>query len=150
MDRFEVFAGSVLELNRYLQKIKDMEMRSFGLRGNHVMSLQYLGRNPAGLTATELTDACKEDKAAISRTITQLIEKGYVYRESDENKRAYRTKLFLTEKGKELVQLLDRRIDFALTRGGKGLTDEQRRVFYTTLDMIIDNLSRYDPDEFTP
>ena len=150
MDRFEVFAGSVLELNRYLQKIKDMEMRSFGLRGNHVMSLHYLGRNPAGLTATELTDACKEDKAAISRTITQLIEKGYVYQESDENKRAYRTKLFLTEKGKELVQLLDRRIDFALTRGGKGLTDEQRRVFYTTLDMIIDNLSRYDPDEFTP
>ena len=150
MDRFELFASSILELNRYLQKIKDMEMRSFGLKGNHVMSLYYLSRNPQGLTATELTEACKEDKAAISRTITQLVEKGYVCRESDENKRAYRTKLFLTDQGKELVQLVDRRIDFALTRGGNGLTDEQRRIFYSTMDMILDNLSHYNPNELNP
>ena len=146
MDRFKVFAGSILELNRYLQKIKDMEMRALGLRGSHVMPLYCLGKNPDGLTATELTDACKEDKAAISRTVAQLIEQGYVYREHSDKKRTYRTKLYLTDSGKELVTAIDRRIDAALTSGRKGLTQEQRDNFYATMDIIIENLACYCPD----
>ena len=38
-DRFETFAGSIVELNRYLQKIKDIEMKKFGLRASHTMCL---------------------------------------------------------------------------------------------------------------
>lgn len=143
MDRFEVFTGSVLELNRYLQKLKDLEMKPFGLRANHVMCLYHLGKNPDGLTATELTEACKEDKAAISRCLTQLIEKDLVYREEPMAKRAYRTKLRLTQSGADLVQTIDRRIDAALTRGSHGLTDAQRENFYTTIDTIIENLASY-------
>ena len=41
--RFELFAGNVLELNRCLQKIKDFEMKQYGLRANHVMVMRYLG-----------------------------------------------------------------------------------------------------------
>lgn len=143
MDRFEAFTGSILELNRYLQKIKDLEMRPYGLRANHVMCLYYLGKNPSGLTVTELTDTCKEDKAAISRCTAQLIEKRLIYRDSDETKRAYRTKLYLTDQGKEMVQTIDRRIDAALTSGSSGLTQEQRDIFYQTMNMIIENLSNY-------
>ena len=36
-NRFEKFSIAVLELNRYLQKIKDQEMRKFGLRSAHTM-----------------------------------------------------------------------------------------------------------------
>lgn len=143
MDRFEVFTGSILELNRYLQKIKDREMKPFGLRANHVMCLYHLGKNPEGLTATELTEACREDKAAVSRCLAQLVEQGYVCGVFPEHKRSYRTKLHLTESGKELVQSIDRRIDAALTKGGSGLTDEQRSVFYSTMELIIRNLADY-------
>lgn len=143
MDRFEVFAGSIMELNRYLQKIKDMEMKPLGLRANHVMCLYHLGKNPLGLTATELTEACREDKAAISRCLAQLIERGLVAGNFPEHKRSYRTKLFLTEEGRSLVQTIDRKIDAALTSGGNGLTQEQRENFYATMDLIINNLSRY-------
>ena len=66
-NRFETFSGSIVQLNRCLQKIKDLEMRRLGLRANHAMCLYYLGRHPEGLTATQLTDLCREDKAAISR-----------------------------------------------------------------------------------
>lgn len=143
MDRFETFAVSILELNRYLQKIKDMEMRTYGLRGNHVMCLYYLGKNNNGLTATELTEVCREDKAAISRSLAQLIELGYIYRNQDEQKRSYRSKLFLTEKGKELVTAIDQKIDSILTQGSHGLTPEQRNIFYSTMNIIIQNLSEY-------
>ena len=30
--RFETFSLSILELNRYLQKIKELEMKQFGLK----------------------------------------------------------------------------------------------------------------------
>lgn len=143
MDRFEAFTGSILELNRYLQKLKEIEMKPYGLKANHVMCLYYLGRNPDGLTATELTEVCKEDKAAISRSLAQLLEKGLVTGNFPEHKRSYRTKLFLTDAGREMVMTIDRRIDAALTSGSEGLTQEQREAFYAALEIIIRNLSRY-------
>ena len=43
--RFETFSLSILELNRYLQKIKELEMKQFGLKANHTMCLYYLGQH---------------------------------------------------------------------------------------------------------
>lgn len=143
MDRFEMFTGSVMELNRYLQKLKEIEMKAFGLRAGHVMCLYQLGKNPGGLTATELSENCREDKAAVSRCIAQLTEKGYVSGDYQEGKRSYRTKLYLTDSGRELVKSIDRRVDAALTNGSIGLTQQQRDCFYETMEMIIQNLSRY-------
>ena len=50
--RFETFSLSILELNRYLQKIKELEMKQFGLKASHTMCLYYLGQHPEGLTRT--------------------------------------------------------------------------------------------------
>ena len=149
MERFAMFSGSILELNRHFQKVKDAEMRALGLRGSHVMPLYYLGRSPDGLTITELAEVCKEDKAAISRAITELTEKGYVYRKVEEPRRVYRAKLCLTEAGERLVQYVYTRIDFALTRGSQGLSEEQRRVFYSTVELILKNLSDYNDPKST-
>ena len=143
MDRFEAFTGSILELNRYLQKIKDMEMKPFGLRAGHVMCLYYLGKNPGGLTATELTEACREDKAAISRSVNYLVERKLIRGDFMEHKRSYRTKLYLTDSGKELVETIDRRIDAAMTQGGSGLSEAQRKNFYEAMEIIIKNLAQY-------
>lgn len=146
MDRFETFTGSILELNRCLQRIKDMEMRPFGLRSNHVMCLYHLGKNPEGLTVTQLADCCREDKGAVSRCISQLLRRGLVCGDFPESKRSYRTKLRLTEEGWELVSQLYARVDAAMAGGGDGLTEEQRSTLYTVLETIINNLSRYIED----
>ena len=69
MDRFETFTGSILELNRYLQKLKDIEMKPFGLRANHVMCLYHLGKNPQGLTVTQMAEACKEVRASFEKRL---------------------------------------------------------------------------------
>lgn len=143
MDRFETFTGSILELNRYLQRLKDIEMKPFGLRANHVMCLYYLGKNPDGLTVTQLAETCKEDKAAVSRCLAQLVERELVCGNFPENKRSYRTKLFLTESGRELVQHIYHRVDAAMVGGSNGLTDEQRDNLYAAMEIIISNLARY-------
>ena len=143
MDRFETFTGSILELNRCVQKLKDLEMKPFGLRANHVMCLYYLGKNPQGLTVTELAEICREDKAAVSRCVSQLVSRGYVSGNFPENKRSYRTKLSLTASGRELVEAIYRKVDAAMVGGGSGLTDAQRENLYASMELIIRNLSRY-------
>ncbi len=142
-NRFKAFAGYVVELGRDLQKIKDIEMKKFGLRANHAMCLFYLGQNADGLTAAQLTKLCKEDKAAISRCLNQLAEKGLITSEIPTDKRSYRTINYLTNSGKELTAKMNDRIESAITNGGKGLTTEQRTAFYQSLEIISNNLSEY-------
>lgn len=146
MNRFETFTGSVLELNRYLQKLKEIEMKPFGLRASHMMCLYHLGKNPQGLTVSQVAQACKEDKAAVSRCLAQLVERGLVWGDFPESKRSYRTKLMLTDSGRELAQKVYQKIDDAMIGGGSGLTQEQREHFYTAMEIIITNLSRYIAD----
>ena len=143
MDRFETFTGSILGLNRYLQKLKDIEMKPFGLRANHVMCLYYLGKNPQGLTVTEVAEVCREDKAAVSRCLSELVGRGFVGGDFPENKRSYRTRLTLTEAGQELVEKIYQRVDAAMIGGGSGLMDDQRDNLYAAMELIIKNLSRY-------
>lgn len=142
-NRFETFAGSVLELNRCIQKIKEAEMRKFGLKAGHTMCLYYLGQHPEGLSSAQLTGLCKEDKAAVSRCLGQLSEKELVFCDLPENKRSYRTLHFLTGKGKAIVCQINERIESALCFGGSGLTEQQRAVFYEAMGVILGNLSRY-------
>ena len=143
MNRFETFTGSILELNRYLQKIKELEMKPLGLKPGHVMCLYYLGKSSQGLTVTELAEACKEDKAAVSRCVSDLVQRGLAGGDFPENKRSYRTKLTLTPEGRALTQQVNQRIDQAVIGGGEGLTEQQRQTLYTALNIIIDNLARY-------
>ena len=142
-DRFEKFALTISQINRYVQKIKTMEMTDLGLKGNHTMCLYYLGKNSGGLTSSELCTLCKEDKAAISRTIAELENLGFVEADNTEGKREYRTKLHLTKKGEDAACMLDTKIKNALDIGGRGLTEQQREAFYSTLDTIAENLENY-------
>ncbi len=142
--RFETFSLSILELNRYLQKIKELEMKQFGLKASHTMCLYYLGQHPEGLTATQLTELCKEDKAAVSRCLSQLSDRQLVVCEQPaDHKRSYRSRYMLTVQGRSVVSGIQTRIKEALSYGGRGLTEERRRDFYGTLAIISENLSDY-------
>ena len=95
------------------------------------------------LTATQLTELCKEDKAAISRTLSQLSSKGLVSCELPEHKRSYRTLYYLTEEGNTVVKKISSRIYSALAHGGDGMTEEQRLNLYDSLERISHNLEQY-------
>lgn len=85
-DRFETFTTTITQINRCIQKIKSHEIGSWGLKGTHVMCLYSLGKKPEGLTAAQLSKVCGEDKAAVSRTISELTEKNFVTSDTDTEK----------------------------------------------------------------
>ncbi|MBQ8393781.1 MAG: winged helix-turn-helix transcriptional regulator [Clostridia bacterium] len=137
--RFKEFTRNISLAYKYLIKIKSFGIKEFGLKGSHVMCLFYIGESENGLTATELCKLCCEDKAAVSKALSALSENGYVSLENSENKK-YRSTYFLTESGMQVVDRVKDKIFSAVSEGGHGLTEEEREVFYSALQRIVDNL----------
>ena len=135
--RFDAFVSGITSCYKYIQRIKSMEMTEFGLKGTHVMCLYYLRQNPAGLTASQLCGLCAEDKAAISRTVSELKSRGYI---TTLSQKAYRAMLTLTAAGQEVARKFDQLIESWVTAGGDGLTEEERSDFYKSLSSIAENL----------
>lgn len=136
--RFEDFVTGITVCYKYIQRIKSLEMTEFGLKGTHVMCLYFLHHHVEGLTAAQLCQLCAEDKAAVSRTLAALQEKGFIVT----GEKKYRAALRLTETGEAVAQRVDALIERWVDCGGDGLTDEERAVFYSALDHIAGNLRK--------
>ena len=137
--RFKEFRKIISLAYKYIIKLKSAAIRDYGLKGSHVMCLFYIGESDDGLTATKLCKLCGEDKAAISKALAALVELGYVELENDENKK-YRSKYYLTKSGKAVKKDIDDKIIGVVSGGGEGLTEQERTIFYSTLQRIVDNL----------
>lgn len=136
---FENFTITILKLNKLVQKIKNFEMQEFGLKTIHVMCVYYLNSHQGDLTASELSKLTLEDKAAISRALKLLQEKGYA--SYDPNK--YNSVIRLTEEGKEFASVICKKADAAVEAGSYDFSEDERKSFYIQLKTIADNLESY-------
>lgn len=136
LDRFEQFSACISDIYWMIQKIEREEMDTYGLKGPHVQCLVAMSRHPEGVTAARLSTLCEKDKAAISRTVAQLVQQGLVVRPNS----GYRALLRLSEEGVNVARQVKQKINLAVNRAGKGLTDTDRKVFYAALCRIADNL----------
>ena len=137
--RFEQFCASVFSIYRSIQKIERVEMEKYGLKGPHAQCLLAMSRYPEGITSSRLCVVCDKDKAAISRTVAELEREGLVERSLKGSNR-YRALLKLTPQGKAAAEHVDKRAKLAVEKAGEGMTDEQRAIFYTVLDLIAGHL----------
>ena len=139
ISRYELFASSVACIYRYIQKIERVEMAKYGLKGPHAQCLLAMNRYPEGITAARLCEICDKDKAAISRTVTELEQADMISREIPGGKR-YRSCLKLTSKGIEATQAVTERVSLAVEQAGAGLDEDNRQIFYSVLGLIAGNL----------
>ena len=137
--RFETFVMAIASISRSLQKLKSAEMADLGLKGNHVMCLYQLQQNDQGLTATQLSEFCEEDKAAISRTVADLREQGLVSILEDGSKR-YGRRIRLTDRGRQVSEVMDEKIISAVKAATQGYSDQEREVFIRVLLLVDENL----------
>lgn len=139
IQRFELFCTSAFSIFRSIQKIERIEMEKFGLKGPHAQCLLTMSRFPEGITAAKICSFCDKDKAAISRTVSELEDAGMLIRTCNDGKR-YRSVLTLTDAGREAAAQVAERAKRAVERAGSGLSNEERAVFYKALGMIAGNL----------
>ena len=137
--RYELLSSSISCMYHDIQKIERMEMAKFGLKGPHAQCLLTMSHYPEGITAARLCEICEKDKAAISRTVTELEQAGLVLR-TERNGNRYRAQLTLTQAGREAADSVSRKAQQAVELAGAGLEDAQREVFYRVLALIAGNL----------
>lgn len=137
LSRYEQFSAAISCIYRDIQKIERDEMETYGFKGAFAQYLMVMRHYPQGLTAAQICEACDKDKAAVSRTMSEMEQKGLVSRDCGNG---YRAKLRLTEAGREAARFVGRQATVAVDLAGKGLTDDDRKVFYAALDLIAANL----------
>lgn len=137
IQRFQDFVTGITVCYKYIQRIKNAEMTEFGLKGIHVSCLFHLHSNPDGLTSAQLCTLCCEDKATISRIVSDLRKQGYIEQGEGKN---YRAPLYLTAAGAQIAEKMIPLIESWVSVGGEGLTEQQREAFYNSLSMIAGNL----------
>lgn len=137
--RFEQFCTAVSMIHHSIQKIQRVEMTKYGLKGPHAQCLLIMARYPEGITAARLCEVCDKDKAAVSRMMVELEEKGMISRESSCGSR-YRMPLKLTELGEKAAEHVEQRAKQAVEEASAGITEQQREIMYAALDLIAGNL----------
>ena len=143
--RFEVFTLALSEIMSNWNKIATDELRPYGLKGGYVVYLIALFKAPAGLTAANLSQMCNRDKAEVSRAIKAFEEKGFVTR-TNTTVTNYRAIIALTKKGREVTHALRERVKLVVEKGGEGLGDNEREIFYNALETISENLKKISKD----
>ena len=144
-DLYTNFTISILRLNKLVQKIKANEIRKLGLKPIHVSCGYYLNNNPQGLTAKELCELSLEDKAAISRALKTLQEKGYVKYVSHGRNEIVQ----LTDEGKKIAGHICEKVSMAVSTCRISLTDGERKFLYNALNDIADSLESYHKNTIT-
>lgn len=139
LGRYELFSASIFRLYRDIQRLQREEMEKYGLKGALAHYLTILVRFPEGVTAARLGEICDKDKAAISRAVAEMEQKGLLRRQLSGDS-GYRALLVLTEEGKVAADYVARRAEKAVEAAGGELTEEERRVMYTALGQVADKL----------
>lgn len=139
IDRFERFSFAISEISRYWHKITADEMERYGLKGPHSVYLTAMYRYPDGITAPQLCELCGKDKSDVSRAMALMEQKGLVRKEGI-HQNCYGGVFKLTEDGLAAARHVRQRVSIAVQIAGEDLSEENRAVFYESLEKIASKL----------
>ena len=144
LERFVAFSMLTEESSKSMQRIKTAYMKTLGLHSGDAILLAVLCHHADGLSASELARACKLDRAAISRALPALLSKGVIeYLEPHPQKRNYKSKLVLTERGMDAVnQMHDFTID-TVRRTSDDISVEEIATFYRVFRTLEKRLNEH-------
>ena len=135
LTRFERFSTAISEIDRYWHKIASDEMEKYGLKGPYAVYILAILNNK-GITAAKLSEITDRNKADVSRAINDLSKKQIVIKEGN----SYRALISLTNKGEEIANQVKLKTAKAVELGGKGLSEQDREIFYNSIELIAKNL----------
>jgi DNA-binding MarR family transcriptional regulator len=130
---FETFSLTIEQIGKNMQKYKHEKALELGLRGIHVMCLYQLDKSKDGMTAAKLAEACGVNRAFISRIVAELLAEGHIAYADSALGRRYRSRLYLTERGRKTVQEMNLRIEEAVEKVGGDIRVRDLTIFYAIL-----------------
>ncbi|MGX7394066.1 MarR family winged helix-turn-helix transcriptional regulator [Carnobacterium mobile] len=123
---------------RSLDSIANIEFKELKLTKGQYLYLVRIQENP-GIIPDKLSEMIKVDRTTASRAIQKLEANGYIEKHSDPvNKKIKR--LFTTQKGDELADVIVRENEYSNGVALTGLTDEEIKLFSQFLTTIKQNV----------
>ncbi len=144
-ERFEEFSSLISGIYGSIQKLKARYTAQLGLKAVHVFWIYLLREHPEGMSASELAAAGQSDRSLVSREIDDLFEKGIIFTRDESGKRRYGWKLELTDKGRELADVISAVAAEVQDTVSRGIPEEDLVTFYRTLRTLaggFDGLNR--------
>ena len=143
-ERFNQFVQLIESVHKSVNKIKLSIAPTLGVKSVHVFWLYELLSHPEGLTAATLATKSKIDRSLISREVEELRASGYVevVGGGGEKRKNYNSRIRLTKKGIELARTITVYAMAAQQAADCGVSEEELRSFYTTLQKLSENLSQ--------
>lgn len=137
-EEFEKLTVFINRMNRNIRRIKSRELAEYELRGAQISCIQYLYDHD-GSIASNLCEACEEDKATVSRALNYLEANGFIIRRSGSSKR-YKCSLHLTSKGQDAAKKINNMNNCVFDAIGNSLSAGDRSELFRNLSIINDNL----------
>lgn len=137
LSRYERLSSAISEISRLINRISADVMKAYGLKGSWAKYLLVMHRHRMGLTAARLCLLCERNKSDASRALSELEELGLIMKASNSR---YRARLILTERGNEIALGIASRAMEVISFVGKDISEEEREIFYHSLDSISKNL----------
>ena len=138
-ERFVPFVLHTERIAKNIKRLEDKYMEPYGLRSAHVMCILQLVKSKNGLSSAELAEACRVDKAFVSRITSELMNKDYIVRSGAFGK--YKTKFVLTEKGTEIFGIIQDLLCEFIGEISKDTATKKLEIFYEVLSSIDDKLA---------
>jgi len=136
--RKESVGKYIAAIHRNSQMIINHKLREYDIRsGQH--DFLYVIANNEGLSQKELSEILNIGKATTAKAVKNLLASGYIKRETDdEDKRFF--KLYLTEKGKEIEDTINKTFDEMIEIYSSGFSEDEYDATLDTLSRIFDNV----------
>ena len=141
-ERFEDFSSLISGIHSNIQKLKARYTTQFGLKAVHVFWLYLLRSHPEGMSASELASTSQSNRSLVSREIDELFDKGIIFTQENGSKRRYGWKLLLTEKGKQLADLIAAIAADVQKTVSRDISEDNLSTFYQTLKVLADGFEK--------
>ena len=140
-ERFEDFSALISSIHGNIQKLKTRYTTQLDLKAVHVFWLYLLRTHPEGLSASELAAAGQSNRSLVSREIDELFDKGIIYTQDNGDKRRYGWKLMLTNKGRQLADVISAVVTDIQNSVSQDISEEDLISFYRTLRILANGFN---------
>lgn len=121
-----------------LQKKLFLSLKDTGLTLGQPKVLDFL-REKDGAAQKEIAAACHIEPASLTTILNGMEEKGMIQRKNmNGNRRSWH--IFLTDRGKEMVEAIDKGFEELEVQAFSGISGEERENFLKTFEKIYQNM----------
>lgn len=127
------------KMHNFLEK----RIKEYNLTSNQIDVLIFIKRNKEYNTAKDIVEYIGVSKGLVSRSIDDLLKRGYITACEDKNDKR-KLRLFLTDEGEKIVNIIegyDREFFEMLT---SNITKEEMEVHSSIINKIVTNLKNID------